>query len=689
VDALRLEKRFSKQDILEFYLNQFQVSGSGRGAAIAAIYFFNKPLSELSLEECAFIAGSVKGPYNYDPRVQKTEERAKFALEKGQTRTKYVLSRMFENGYISRDIYDAAKMPELNYGRFRFSTSSILEKLERELNDDFFKSIFENFGIEDWRRAQIKIVTTIDKDLQEKAEAAVKENLSGLQKRLGADTTNLLQGAIVALKNGMVVASQSGHTNYGYDRVFVAQRQFGSAWKPLLFALALKLGWEPLDKLENDYNLFTYGTTVYFPRPDHLDKTPQVSMAWAAARSENIASIWLLAHLLDKLPTEDIRNLAIKNEIDTGFTARAKNEIALEKAKMTLATDWMFDGRSENSIRALQALKYYHNAKEVENQKKFPERVKLLNHNYENYASSVFIDIEDAENTELFPEFTISDFKQVQDLTEQKKSENFSADDVFMWPELRIRIAIKEFASFINSIGVNRKLQEVISMPLGVNEATIAEMSVAYQSVLGGKLYKCADGDVAEPCIIKEIRDFNNNLLFKNEVEEIEFLPSNVVLPMQAMLRAVFKYGTAASAYSRVSINYSGTKYPFPAMGKTGTTNENRTVAFCGSVPLDTLMTMCSYVGFDDNAQLKGKSFSIAGSSGALPQWAALAEAAIAQNKSEKILNEPIDYINTIAGGEVPLPNMPSVIEVDRKGGLPTKQDTLETTTRPALFPNF
>jgi hypothetical protein len=383
--------------------------------------------------------------------------------------------------------------------------------------------------------------------------------------------------------------------------------------------------------------------------------------------------------------------LAIKNEIDTGFTARAKNEIALEKVKMTLATDWMFEGRSENSIRALQALKYYHNASEIEKQKGFPERIKLLSHNYENYASSAFIDIDDAENTELFSDFTISDFRNVQDLTEQKKAENFSADDVFMWPELRVRIAIKEFASFIKSIGVNRKLQEVISMPLGVNEATIAEMSVAYQSILGGKLYKCADGDIAEPCIIKEIRDFSNRLLFKNEVEEIDFLPSSVVLPMRAMLRAVFKYGTAASAYSRISINYSGTKYPFPAMGKTGTTNENRTVAFCGSVPLDTLITMCSYVGFDDNTQLKSKSFSIAGSSGALPQWAALAEAAISQNKSEKILNEPIDYINTIATGEVPLPNMPSFIEVDRKGGLPTKPDTLETTTttRPALFPNF
>jgi len=686
-DALRLEKRFSKQEIMEFYLNQFQVSGSGRGAAIAAIYFFNKPLAELSLEECAFIAGSVKGPYNYDPRVQRTEEKAKTALEKGQARTKYVLRRMLENGYINQDIYNSAKMPELNYGQFRFSTSSILDKIDRELNGDFFKEVFGNFGIENWRRAQIKIVTTIDKDLQKKAEAAVKENLSNLQNRIGADTANQVQGALVALKNGVVIASQSGYENSGYDRVFIAERQLGSSWKPFLFALAFKLGWEPLDKLENDYNFFTYGTTVYFPRPDHLDKANQVSIAWAAARSENIASVWLLEHLLDKLSLADIKELAIKHSIDTDLTARAKNEIALEKAKMTLISDWNFDGRSENSIRALQALKYYDNKSEAEKQKKFPERVKLLRHNYEYYASAISIEDETAENTELFPDFSISDFKQVQNLTEQKKAEGFSADDVFMWPELRIRIATAEFASFVKSIGIDRKLQEVMSMPLGVNEATIAEMSVAYQSILSGKLYKCKDSDIAEPCIIKEIWDFNNNLIFRNEVEEIEFLPSNVVLRMQAILRAVFKYGTAASAYSKLSINYSGVKYPFPAMGKTGTTNENRTAAFCGAIPLDTLTTMCSYVGFDDNTKLKGKAVTLAGASGALPQWVALAEAVLAQNKSGKILDESIDYINAIAQNEVSLPNMPAPIEIDRKGGLPIKPDSLET--KPALFPNF
>jgi len=682
-DAIKLEKRFTKQDILEFYLNQFQVYGSGRGAAIAAIYFFNKPILELSLEECAFIAGTVKGPYNYDPRVQKTPERAQQALEKGYHRTKYVLRRMLENGYITKDVFDSAKMPELNYGEFRFNSSSLLDKVDRDLNDDFYKDLFEKFGIEDWRKSQIKIITTLDLDLQTRAEAAVRENLKNLQNKIGADTANPLQGALVALRNGMVLAAQSGYNNSGYDRVFVAERQLGSSWKPLLYSLALKLGWSPLDELENEYNLFTYGGTVYFPRPDHSDKGAIVSMAWAAVRSENIASVWLLEHLLDKLSLEEIRGLAEKNGIDTNITASARNEIALEKAKAVLTTDWLLEGRFE-AVRALQVLKYYHNSKEVEKNANAPERIRLLQHNYENYASTANF-FEDEK--ELFPSFSLSDFQQVWNLTERNKIQPVQADDRFLWPDLRKRIAMSEFASFVKSAGINRSLQEVMSMPLGVNEATIAEMAVVYQSILGGKQYKCKDKKINEPCIIHELWDRNNRLIFKNEVDSTEFLPDNVVLPMQAMLRAVFKYGTAASAYSKLTITYSNSKYPFPVMGKTGTTNENRTAAFCGGVPTLRLFSMCSYVGFDGNEKLKGKSRSLAGASAALPQWASLADAIIAANKNERVFGEEIDYISVIAHNEVSLPNMPDNIHVDRMGGLPLKADSVTTGT--ALFPNF
>ncbi|GHV15428.1 hypothetical protein AGMMS49938_13640 [Fibrobacterales bacterium] len=728
-DALRFEKHFTKHDILEFYLNQFQVYSSGRGAAIAALYFFNKNLKELSLTECAFIAGTVKGPYNYDPRVQKTPDRAKRALEKGENRTKYVLHRMLENGYISQGVFDSVSVipPNLNYGEFRFNSSSLLEKVERELDGDFFGEIFSQYGIDDWRKSQIKIITTLDSGLQKNAENAVQENLLALQKKIGRDTVaecksvansepsaaglpngqeqtrgekcveiNPLQGALVALQNGMVVAAQSGQNNVGYDRVFTAQRQFGSSWKPLLYALALKFGWKPLDDLENEYNLFSYGGINYFPRPDHINRAPRVSIAWAAVRSENIATIWLLSHLLDKMSLEEIREIAADVEIPP-VTELVKKQIAFEKAKNSLTTDLAFEGKFE-VIRALEALKFLYDEKEVSRQKNDSIKVKLLKHSYNYYVNEcdTFPEISadfdtHADDKLLFPNFTCADFSKLKNIFTQKLNEPITQNDmnyIFLLPDFRFKLAMREFAKFAKSIGINRNLQEVMSMPLGVNEATLAEMTTAYQTILSGKIFKCKDTEWDEPCLIKEIQGKNGETIFKNAVDSSEVLPSSVVQPMRAMLRAVFKYGTAISANSQIAIKYQGANYPFPAMGKTGTTNENRTAAFYGALPLDTLLAIGSYIGFDDNDKLKGKSRSLAGASGALPQWAEFAKNILSgSGKIERTFGESIDYINMIASGEVPLPNMPQYISVDRESGLPL--DSLSANTRVAEFPEF
>jgi len=79
VNALRLEAHYTKPEILEFYANQFHVSANGRGLGIAARYFFDKEPSQLSTLECAFIAGMVKGPANYNPFIGRTEARRQAA----------------------------------------------------------------------------------------------------------------------------------------------------------------------------------------------------------------------------------------------------------------------------------------------------------------------------------------------------------------------------------------------------------------------------------------------------------------------------------------------------------------------------------------------------------------------------------------------------------------------------------
>ena len=798
LNALRMEKHFSKEDILEFYLNQFHVSGTGKGVAIAAQYFFNKELKDLTLAECAFIAGSVKGPFNYDPFIQRTEERRLKALERGEERLKYVLGRMVEEGYIEQSEMDAAlsKPLDFNHGNFRFTMSTTLERLEERLDSDYFHDLFQQEGIEDWRKAQLEITTTLNAKSQDAAKRALQTNISNLQLQLGGfvlpkaqfanrarnarkgdylygavdsvffDTTGrlqslklnfgqlkgivteqavndfaklaggdvnkilatqlkpgaillvsiidetpidgyapckietepVLQGALVAIQNGKVLASQGGFHNTGFDRSFKALRQLGSSWKPILYALALQYHWNYLDNLENEFNVFQYGNQFYFPRPDHKNKGDVVSIAWAATRSENIASIWLLEHLTDKLSNQEFEEVARKNgfarepsEERIRFVERlrdkfglmmkddVKREIEFTKARDALVERYMNDGK-ELKARAVQNIRFgTFNDIGVKQAKRDPKLTKYLNHNYKRYSEILrareIQELDPDESSKLQPldaveladNFTLADFKRLNAMIEPVDSEAdyFTMEHLRYWPDYRRALAMADYARFAKEIGIRQKLQKVFSMPLGVNDITLAEISTAYQTILTGKVFKCKDADWTEACFIKEIRNRDGRVIFRNKMESKTVLDDTVTTQMGVMLRSVFTNGTAHSQVSALSV-YSPdkkTKLRYPVMGKTGTTNDYKNVAFLGALPmyvkekngiaLDSVIAIGSYVGFDDNKPLKSGRTRIAGASGGLPQWATFAKEEI------DILGLPnqIDFldISMLATGEVPL----------------------------------
>ena len=815
LNALRMEKHFSKEEILEFYLNQFHVSGTGKGVAIAAQYFFNKELKDLTLAECAFIAGSVKGPFNYDPFIQRSKERRDRALARGAERLQYVLGRMVEEGYIEQeDMNKALAQPlEFNHGNFRFTMSTTLERLEERLDSDFFRELFDGEGIDDWRKAQLEIVTTLDARSQDAAKRALQTNISNLQMQLGGfmlpkaqfankaqsarkgdylygavdsvyfndngklksltlsfgqlkgvvteaavkefatqvggdvnkilasqlkpgaillvsvldeklidgyapckiETEPVLQGALVAIQNGKVVASQGGFHNTGYDRSFKAVRQLGSSWKPLLYALALQHHWNYMDELENEFNVFQYVNQFYFPRPDHKNKGDVVTIAWSATRSENIASIWLLEHLLDKLDQNEFAEVAAQN----GFAQEAdedrrayferlrdnfglimkediKREIEFTRARDALAERYKLEGKSAKA-RAVLNLRYGTFTDDgIKQAKKDETLIKYLKHNYKNYAEvlrareakSLDPDVEATlppmDSVVLFPDFSLADFKRLTTMMEPVDSEKdyLDAEQLRYWPDFRRALSMAEYARFANEIGIHQKLQKVFSMPLGVNEITLGEITTAYQTLLTGKVYKCLDADWADPCFIKEIKNRDGRVIFRNEMESKQVLSDTVTSQMAVMLRSVFTNGTARSQVNNLSVSSEdrSTTLRFPVMGKTGTTNDYRNVAFLGALPtyvdekngiaLDSVVAIGSYVGFDDNKPLKSGRTRIAGASGGLPQWASFAKEEIGIQG----IPEHIDFfdISMLATGEVPLvlPNERGELSVDPMTGL-------------------
>lgn len=183
IAAMQLERLYSKRQILEFYLNQFYVSGNGNGIGIAAKYYFNKDVKDLDLVESAFIAGSVKGPSQYDPFIKYTKERREKAIKNAYIRKNYVVKRMYEQGWISEAQFKESWEAPVKFqrGRFRSEEVSLVHLIQDQLNQ---KEVLKALNIDDPRElsaAGLKIFTTLDKDMQTAAQLSVRRNLSRLE----------------------------------------------------------------------------------------------------------------------------------------------------------------------------------------------------------------------------------------------------------------------------------------------------------------------------------------------------------------------------------------------------------------------------------------------------------------------------------------------------------------------------
>lgn len=184
--ALRLENKFSKEKILEFYANQFYVSGNGHGLGVAARYYFDKDVAELSLLEAAFIAGSVKRPNYYNPFTKKNRQDARKALIRADERAAYVLGNMLKQGTITQQQYEKAKQADIvfNQGKTSFALNTAMDLVKEGLASDVITRALEEHGISNISTSGARIICSIDKSLQEATLYALRRELSRLDVRL-------------------------------------------------------------------------------------------------------------------------------------------------------------------------------------------------------------------------------------------------------------------------------------------------------------------------------------------------------------------------------------------------------------------------------------------------------------------------------------------------------------------------
>lgn len=207
VDALKLEARYDKTDILAFYANQFHVTGNGRGLAVAARYFFDKdltraaedPTQRLDLVESAFLAGLVKGPALYDP-FQGDAARRAAATARAEARVRYVLGRIVDvsaedlAGFApdDPDIVEKARLTQalaarmleqpitipFRKGAFRFPSDTVLDEVRRRLRRPPLSDVLARHGGDDLETAGLKVITTLDVAAQRAAVYGLRHALT-------------------------------------------------------------------------------------------------------------------------------------------------------------------------------------------------------------------------------------------------------------------------------------------------------------------------------------------------------------------------------------------------------------------------------------------------------------------------------------------------------------------------------
>jgi len=494
--AWRLEYHYSKEKILEFYSNQFYVSGNGRGLGVAAKYYFDKEAADLTVLESAFIAGSVKRPNYYNPFIKHDEKSAVKARTRARIRTGYVLRQMYNMKMISRLELQRDLEREIPFkkGKMSYALNTVMDLVREALTEPEVEEAMVNHGIDNISTSGIRIFTSIDKNLQNFSFGALRHELSRLSVRLGGydfkrarklypalaakyegdalvpgaflfgrvqgvdvkdialrisfgkagqkagdnvgiidrrgmrvlvgalvkyqkqrwseasakDFRNFLrkfkvgdlvyvrlddggteqmpaltlekypdiQGGVLSLQDGKINAMIGGTENHYFNRAIDAKRLMGSVTKPLVYTAAIQLGWNAADLLKNERDAFVYQKQVYIPRPDHTSPYQWVSMNWAGTKSENVASVWLVYHLCDRLSPRQFKEVLAKvglarldDESYQEYRARIRDKAgilidstslkrqAFDRAVASLEPDLLFAGKTDD-YEIIQRLHY-------------------------------------------------------------------------------------------------------------------------------------------------------------------------------------------------------------------------------------------------------------------------------------------------------------------------------------------
>lgn len=237
--AVRIEKTIPKDKILEMYLNNVYLGSGAYGVEGAAEIYFNKHLKDLTLSECALLAGLPQAPSVYSPFHDKD-----LAIK----RRNQVLKRMYRMRFITKDEYDSATQAKLHLNPL----PQIYTLNKAPYFCDYVMKELEKLGFDEVEISQggYKIVTTLDYKAQQKANEAIIQRMNGWgltgdKRQAAVFSYSPIDGGILAYAGG------KDYSKSQYDRVTQAIRPPGSSFKPFIYAAAIEKGLGPNDLLDD------------------------------------------------------------------------------------------------------------------------------------------------------------------------------------------------------------------------------------------------------------------------------------------------------------------------------------------------------------------------------------------------------------------------------------------------------
>jgi penicillin-binding protein 1A len=319
--AQEIERRYSKDKILEMYLNTIYFGGGAYGIEAAARTYFSKSVGQLSLTEAALLAGLPKAPSLSSPFND---------VKRAKGRRDYVLTRMEKEGHIGAAQAKAAmRLPValVPFFKGRGMAPAFADYVRKELEPKYGRILLARGGL--------RISTTLDLEMQQAATEILRRGIAEIEKSQAAKRKAaipddaVLEGALVALdpETGEIRAMVGGR-DYGrsqFNRAVQARRQPGSAFKPFIYAAAFDRGFTPASLLDDypiSYSIPQNGRMVEW-RPENYDRQFRgpVTLRRALEESINVPTV----RLLEAVGIEPVISLAHR----MGITSELRREYGL------------------------------------------------------------------------------------------------------------------------------------------------------------------------------------------------------------------------------------------------------------------------------------------------------------------------------------------------------------------------